>query len=271
MTRRYYLESHILEASPFFAGEYMSANKKSVELRTGAISTKRGYPEKRTVRVVGEEAFYASEPEPFRVLFVDAPLEGPALAVEAPIELPASRRADDISAFLLQTAENKLVLNKLQREIDEFNQTYILVAGFEDAAVERVRAIWCVSFFSFLFLLLLVEIYSCECLLFFFFVFSKKKKKNKNKNKRNKTKQTKTKQKTKETKQKLSFAGLTVVSLFACHLSDRTLEQLVCANPDLRKLYNGSDRQLAALSSVVDSYWCETITHCSFLLVSIVW
>lgn len=142
---RYYLESHVLEASPFFAGEFMSANKKTVTVGASEIATKRGYPEKRTVHILGEEAFYASEPEPFRVLFIDAPLEGPTRIVEAPIALPTSRRFDAVSEFLLQTAENKLVLGKLQREIDEFNQTYMLVAGFEQDAVERVRGIWCAS------------------------------------------------------------------------------------------------------------------------------
>ena len=127
---RYYLESHVLEASPFFAGEFMSANKKTVTVGASEIATKRGYPEKRTVHILGEEAFYASEPEPFRVLL---------------IALPTSRRFDAVSEFLLQTAENKLVLGKLQREIDEFNQTYMLVAGFEQDAVERVRGIWCAS------------------------------------------------------------------------------------------------------------------------------
>jgi hypothetical protein len=35
-----------------------------------------GYPEKRTVTILGDESFYTSQPEPFRVLFIDSPLEG---------------------------------------------------------------------------------------------------------------------------------------------------------------------------------------------------
>lgn len=41
----------------------------------------------------------------------------------------------------MSTSENKVVLNKLQREIDDFNHSYMLVAGFEQLAVDRVRVI----------------------------------------------------------------------------------------------------------------------------------
>lgn len=78
---------------------------------------------------------------------------------------------------MLSFPENKLVLVKLQRSIDQFNQSYLIVANAEQDVVERVRLI-----------------------------------------------------------------------------CNQMLEQLVCANPDFRQLYNGSDRQLAELTGVVDSF-----------------
>lgn len=155
----------------------MSVNKKTVEIKNKLVETKRGYPEKRSVHVLAEEAFYSSHKEPFRVLFLDSPLEGPARALAQTIALPSSHRFEDVSDFMLSFAENKLVLQKLQRSIDQFNQSYLIVAGFEHDAVERVRVI-----------------------------------------------------------------------------CNQMLEQLVCANPDFRQLYNGSDRQLAELTNVVDAF-----------------
>jgi hypothetical protein len=174
---KYYLESHIFEASAFFPNEFMSVNRKTVEISNKRVDTKRGYPEKRSVRVLAEEAFYSSHKEPFRVLFLDSPLEGPARALAQTIALPSSHRFEDVLAFMLSFAENKLVLQKQQRLIDQFNESYLLVAAFEHNAVERVRSI-----------------------------------------------------------------------------CNQMLEQLVCANPDFRQLYNGSDRQLAELTNVVDSF-----------------
>ena len=174
---KYYLESHIFEASAFFPNEFMSVNRKTVEISNKRVDTKRGYPEKRSVRVLAEEAFYSSHKEPFRVLFLDSPLEGPARALAQTIALPSSHRFEDVLAFMLSFAENKLVLQKQQRLIDQFNESYLLVAAFEHDAVDRVRSI-----------------------------------------------------------------------------CNQMLEQLVCANPDFRQLYNGSDRQLAELTNVVDSF-----------------
>jgi hypothetical protein len=56
-------ESHIFEASQFFLNEYISVNKKTVELKEKTIETKRGYPEKRAVHVLAEESFYSSQKE----------------------------------------------------------------------------------------------------------------------------------------------------------------------------------------------------------------
>lgn len=73
---KYYIESHIFEPSPFVEFEYVSVNKKVVEIRDKKITTRKGYPERRLVSILGDESFYTSEPEPFRVLFIDSPLEG---------------------------------------------------------------------------------------------------------------------------------------------------------------------------------------------------
>lgn len=71
----------------------------------------------------------------------------------------------------MQSSENKLVLSKLQRDIDDFNHTYMLVAGFEQLAVERVRTI-CnrtleVSLFRFSLFVLEINMNKQNCLFVF--------------------------------------------------------------------------------------------------------
>jgi hypothetical protein len=134
------------------------------------------------VHVLAEEAFYSSQKEYeqqglFECCLSTRLSKGLRVLLAPVIALPKSHRFEEISDFMMSFAENKLVLVKLQRSIDQFNQSYLIVANAEQDVVERVRLI-----------------------------------------------------------------------------CNQMLEQLVCANPDFRQLYNGSDRQLAELTGVVDSF-----------------
>ena len=81
-------ETHILQESPFFKGDYCTANKKTVEIERNIITTKTGienyvfilpstgFSEPREVRILFEELFYNKQYKPFRVICVECPLEG---------------------------------------------------------------------------------------------------------------------------------------------------------------------------------------------------
>ena len=76
-------ETHILRASPFFAGVYECLNSdKTVELEGSVLETQRGFLEHRRVRVLHEDLHYNSDFKPFRVLCISQALEGGSRVVE---------------------------------------------------------------------------------------------------------------------------------------------------------------------------------------------
>ena len=76
-------ETHILRASPFFAGVYECLNSdKTVELEGSVLQTQRGFLERRKVKVLHEDLHYNSDYKPFRVLCISQALEGGGKVVE---------------------------------------------------------------------------------------------------------------------------------------------------------------------------------------------
>jgi len=76
-------ETHILQASPFFAGVFMCLNsEKTVDLDGGVIETQRGFRERRRVKILHEDLHYNSDYKPFRVLCISQALEGGGRVVE---------------------------------------------------------------------------------------------------------------------------------------------------------------------------------------------
>ena len=72
-------ESHILAASPYFAGQYLTPNGKCCEMEEGdsKLVTGSGYTEEgRVVKILSENVFYNREYKAYRVLVTDGPLEG---------------------------------------------------------------------------------------------------------------------------------------------------------------------------------------------------
>ena len=64
-------ETHILQASPFFAGVFECLNsEKTVDLDGGVIETQRGFRERRKVKILNEELHYNGDYKPFRVLCI---------------------------------------------------------------------------------------------------------------------------------------------------------------------------------------------------------
>jgi hypothetical protein len=93
MTR---LETHILRPSPYFQGEYLTLNHKTVTIEKHTLVTRLGgstsalqgsdavvliacftlgFREQRAVRIVNEELYYNEQCQAFRVLCVETPLD----------------------------------------------------------------------------------------------------------------------------------------------------------------------------------------------------
>ena len=70
-------ETHILEASPFFAGVYKCLNSdRTVDLDDGVIKTQHGFFEHRRIKILHEDLHYNSDFKPFRVMIIAQALEG---------------------------------------------------------------------------------------------------------------------------------------------------------------------------------------------------
>ena len=91
-------ESHILTASPYFAGQYITTNGKACEMEHGEtwLRTGDGYTQTgRCVKILAENVFYNKDYKAYRVLLTDSALEGPQKRVIHPaaLERPGERRA----------------------------------------------------------------------------------------------------------------------------------------------------------------------------------
>ena len=138
-----YIETHVFRESPLVPGEYTSLNDKTVRIGSETVATVDGFAQARVANVVGNELVYGdSAPDtPYRLLYLDAPLEGPARPVAKKVSLPLERSFAEVKRFLNSFPENELVLRKVKRKIDEFRSSYIMVKGYERHAVEKVRKI----------------------------------------------------------------------------------------------------------------------------------
>jgi hypothetical protein len=86
-------ETHILRASPFFAGVYECLNSdKTIELEGSVLQTQRGFRERRKGKVLHEDLHYNSDYKPFRVLCISQALEGGGKVVAVHQPGPRGRR-----------------------------------------------------------------------------------------------------------------------------------------------------------------------------------
>eukprot|EP01117_Protostelium_nocturnum_P012068 TRINITY_DN4419_c0_g3_i2.p1 TRINITY_DN4419_c0_g3~~TRINITY_DN4419_c0_g3_i2.p1 ORF type:complete len:497 (+),score=60.87 TRINITY_DN4419_c0_g3_i2:245-1735(+) len=137
------IETHIFQASPYFAQEYISLNKKSVLIHENVIYTKKGFEKSKTVPILFEELFYNKEYNQFRVLCIGEPLEGSEMTSISKITFPRTRSLIDCQQYLESYPENVFVLKKINDQIEEFTNTYVFVKGtsFENHAKKKVQTI----------------------------------------------------------------------------------------------------------------------------------
>jgi hypothetical protein len=149
--------SHVISQSPFFVGMYDSLDSRQVtyDLSYAAlglcllqlsvdghtITTGRGYPDIRSVRIEREDILYgyAAQPStPLRVLLISAPLTGSI------IETAPKDKVDTSGQALLLLAD-KLVVGQTRArcmsKTGELKQSYVMVKTFEHLLCQKLDAI----------------------------------------------------------------------------------------------------------------------------------
>jgi len=137
-----FIESHILTASPYFAGQYVTPNGKCCEMDDGTSSlvTASGYTEQgRVAKIVSENVFYNKCYKAYRVLIADSALEGPQRRVKqedqeelSDIVPLAERSFQRLLQFLVSFAGIELALQRIDMLVSNFNRTYEIVEGWEE-------------------------------------------------------------------------------------------------------------------------------------------
>lgn len=139
-----FAESHILTASPYFAGQYITTNGKACEMEHGEtwLRTGDGYTQTgRCVKILAENVFYNKDYKAYRVLLTDSALEGPQKRVEASADekhkyadvVPAAERTfHRLLQFLVSFAGIEAALQRIDISVRNFNRTYEIVEGWEE-------------------------------------------------------------------------------------------------------------------------------------------
>ena len=149
------VDSHVLRSSPYFVGQYLTVNGRSVGLtdgRTLHCLAGGGWgrdEEGRISRVVASETYYDDSFHSFTVLRVDMPLEGRVsadyeLLVRSEgsgsglVHLLPRRSLSEHEALLQRLTGDGGVLQSVQRFVQQFNSSYVLVRGFLEHAGQKV-------------------------------------------------------------------------------------------------------------------------------------
>lgn len=136
-------ETHILQPSPYYKYEYVTLNHKTVDLEGDEIALKSGFSNIKTLRILFEESFYKKNCQPLRVLCIEEPLVGGRTSSELSpyLQLPSSKSYPEVYQYLRTFPEHIPALVKIDAAVQEFNQTYFIVKGFESHTISRVLSI----------------------------------------------------------------------------------------------------------------------------------
>eukprot|EP00027_Filamoeba_sp_ATCC50430_P015787 CAMPEP_0168567090 /NCGR_PEP_ID=MMETSP0413-20121227/14801_1 /TAXON_ID=136452 /ORGANISM="Filamoeba nolandi, Strain NC-AS-23-1" /LENGTH=407 /DNA_ID=CAMNT_0008599221 /DNA_START=185 /DNA_END=1408 /DNA_ORIENTATION=+ len=106
------------------------------------ISTKSGFSEPREVKILFEELFYNKQYKPFRVICIEYPLEGGQRikVTQDGVRFPSFKSLSNCISFLKSFPENVIVLAKIREQLQEFNNTYVLVKGYESHVIKKVES-----------------------------------------------------------------------------------------------------------------------------------
>ncbi|KAI8491724.1 hypothetical protein Bbelb_305290 [Branchiostoma belcheri] len=145
-----FVETHILRTSPFFQGQYISTDKdgsKTIAVEEGNIVTLEGFQDEAEVRILSEELAYNEDYKPYKILVIERPLDG---TVQASASRPRSQSMlgdaqrityQENHQYLFSFPECKKALVRLDRNITEFTNNYMIVTGYLDHAVQKLQGI----------------------------------------------------------------------------------------------------------------------------------
>eukprot|EP00743_Colponemidia_sp_Colp-15_P009505 GILK01010393.1.p1 GENE.GILK01010393.1~~GILK01010393.1.p1 ORF type:complete len:582 (-),score=103.01 GILK01010393.1:127-1824(-) len=135
------VQTHVLQPSPYIHGHFLTLSGKGVEIKNNLLQTTNGFAQPRTVRIICEELFYNEDGNCFRVLCIEAPLEGGAEVFKSP-DKDLFRECDTAEGYidyLKGFSENQSALKRLDQSVRDFQDVYVMVRGFEYDAGRKVR------------------------------------------------------------------------------------------------------------------------------------
>ncbi|XP_066293250.1 ankyrin repeat domain-containing protein 27-like [Branchiostoma lanceolatum] len=143
-----FVETHILRTSPFFQGQYISTDKdgnKTIAVEKGNIVTLEGFQEEAEVRILSEELAYNEDYKPYKILVIERPLDGITQSSTSRSRsqsiLGESQRItyQENQQYLFSFPECKKALLRLDKNITEFKNNYMIVTGYLDHAVQKLQ------------------------------------------------------------------------------------------------------------------------------------
>lgn len=139
-------ETHILRASPFFAGVYETLNGKTVELESSVIETREGFGERRRVDVLFEELHYNCSYRPFRVVCLSLPFQGGSRVVRrdaAANDLFSDKTSLEECRKFIQTVGKASMasITRAESQVADFGRSYVLVKGYLYHARRKIQSI----------------------------------------------------------------------------------------------------------------------------------
>ncbi|KAL1917264.1 uncharacterized protein VTP21DRAFT_4920 [Calcarisporiella thermophila] len=137
------LQTHSLVPSPYYKGQFLSMNGKTVLAEKKYVQGIEGFKRSRKVRIVTEVLVYSNNYRPVRVLIIDRPLEGNSKPLpQELLTVPHDRNSENDFEFLKGFSENARALKTFQSAISAFNENYIYVRGYTSFAVDRIMQIF---------------------------------------------------------------------------------------------------------------------------------
>lgn len=135
-----FMASHLFEPAPAGGeGAFVSLNGRRATVQRGAVTTGSGFPRQpMRVAVLFEETFFNAKDQSYRVLCLQHALVGNVASV-APGETLELRSLEAIDAFLHADAATADAVRRLETDVRTFTHSYIIVAGYEESAVQRLR------------------------------------------------------------------------------------------------------------------------------------
>eukprot|EP01130_Rhizamoeba_saxonica_P017629 TRINITY_DN8587_c0_g1_i1.p1 TRINITY_DN8587_c0_g1~~TRINITY_DN8587_c0_g1_i1.p1 ORF type:complete len:484 (+),score=93.59 TRINITY_DN8587_c0_g1_i1:44-1495(+) len=144
-----FVGKHILRPSPYFQGIWQCYNdeSKTFEIESNEIKTFEGWDKPMSFEIVAEELFYNNNFSPYKAVLINKPFIGNAnmnaIAGKDPYSdmdvLGTSKELKLCIEFLLSYPENELILKKLNNEMKDFKNSYVIIEGFESDVINKVH------------------------------------------------------------------------------------------------------------------------------------